>query len=37
MVIADEELVSEVKACFLGCLQTKSIVKDAFMKRKEVH
>lgn len=37
MEIVDEELVSEVKGCFLGSLQTKGIVKDAFMKRKEIH
>ncbi len=36
-MIVDEELVSEVRACFLGSLQTKGIVKDAFIKRKEVH
>lgn len=35
MNIADEELVSEVKACFLGSLQTKGIVKDAFLKEKK--
>jgi hypothetical protein len=35
--MVDEELYSEVKGCFLGSLQTKSIVKEFFMKRKEIH
>jgi hypothetical protein len=37
MNLCHEELVSEVKFRLLGSIQTKSIVKEAFMKRKEIH
>lgn len=37
MNICHEELVSEVRGRLLGSIQTKSIVKEAFLKRKEIH